>query len=190
MGIVLHIPHASELFPPGSLDSFGVGEEKVREEARILGDLLTDRLFPADRYPSVLFPWSRLWVDVERFREDGQEPMADRGMGALYEVGHDLTSLERPLTPEDRERILRGYYDPHHEKLIAVVEREIEKTGSALIVDCHSFPAEPMPYETDRRLDRPEICIGTDEIHTQPAVAEKLCFAFLKEGFTVALNRP
>ena len=43
-----------------------------------------------------------------------------------------------------------------------------------LIVDCHSFPQLPLPYELDRNPVRPDICIGTDQFHTPSALKDVL----------------
>jgi hypothetical protein len=43
--------------------------------------LVADLHLPAQR---LVFPVSRLVVDVERFPDDEDEPMAGRGMGAVY----------------------------------------------------------------------------------------------------------
>ncbi|MBP9591041.1 MAG: N-formylglutamate amidohydrolase [Steroidobacteraceae bacterium] len=40
-------------------------------------------------------PVGRLVVDVERFPDDGDEPMAARGMGAVYTATSQLTPLRR-----------------------------------------------------------------------------------------------
>jgi hypothetical protein len=55
------------------------------------------------------FPVSRLVVDPERFPNDAREPMATRGMGAVYErlsTGEPL----RVLDYEKRSRLMRAYY--------------------------------------------------------------------------------
>jgi N-formylglutamate amidohydrolase len=58
------------------------------------------------------------------------------------------------------------------------------------VVDAHSFPCNPLPYEIDQMGARPEICIGTDEFHTPAALLFHLRGAFEAAGFTVATNEP
>jgi N-formylglutamate amidohydrolase len=59
-----------------------------------------------------------------------------------------------------------------------------------LVLDAHSFPSSPLPYEMDQQSDRPEICVGTDEFHTPKALELSLVNAFRDGGFTVKLNSP
>ena len=49
-------------------------------------DAYTDERFPVTPIEAgrVIFPLSRLVCDVERFPFDEDEPMAKRGMGAIY----------------------------------------------------------------------------------------------------------
>jgi N-formylglutamate deformylase len=35
-----------------------------------------------------------------------------------------------------------------------------------LIVDCHSFPSQPLPCDTSQQQSRSDFCIGTDDFHT------------------------
>jgi N-formylglutamate amidohydrolase len=62
--------------------------------------------------------------------------------------------------------------------------------GRCLVVDCHSFPSFPLPYELDQSPDRPDICIGTDAFHTPAKLADEVIAGFQLHGYTVALNRP
>ena len=65
---------------------------------------------------------SRLVVDVERFGDDLQEPMADRGMGAIYSVTSSLSPLRRQLSAAERNSLMQAYYHPHHANLEAAVQ--------------------------------------------------------------------
>ncbi len=154
-------------------------------------DAWTDRLvenlgLPAKR---VVFPVSRLVVDVERFPDDAQEPMLAKGMGAVYTL---LSTGERLRYPDAtaRSSLLAQWYEPHHAKFAAAVDSGLSAEGSCLIIDMHSFSSSPLPHEPDQDPNRPEICIGTDPFHSPIAdeqIAIRLC---QKAGFTVSVNRP
>jgi N-formylglutamate amidohydrolase len=160
---ILHIPHAGREVPARYHESYIGGLDTISAETEILGDLWTDQLFASERVESlsVVFPYSRVFVDVERFRDDDAEPMAKRGMGALYLNGHDLRPIRSAPSDEERNEILSRYYDPHHDQLTRLVDEAINEHGRALIIDCHSFPKERLAYEDLSSHDRPEICIGT-----------------------------
>ena len=66
-------------------------------------------------------------------------------------------------------------------KLEEAVRREMLKTGRALIIDCHSFPTKPLPFE-DSALYRPEICVGTDVTHTPEWLSSDMRPAFQGQG--------
>ena len=151
-------------------------------------DHATDRLFSC-RHEAVVFPVSRLVCDVERFRRDEDEPMSQKGMGAVYVSAHDGSAL-RSLRPGEREEILARYYDAHHRRLEEQTARRLDAFGRCLIVDCHSFYPEPLPHEPDQTPNRPDVCIGTDPYHTPPALAEAAANEFRARGYSVALNSP
>jgi N-formylglutamate amidohydrolase len=60
----------------------------------------------------------------------------------------------------------------------------------ALVVDCHSFPSVPLPYETDQRPQRPEICIGTDPCHSPASLVTAATEVFRGAGFATEIDRP
>ena len=70
------------------------------------------------------------------------------------------------------------------------MDEALTSTGSCLVIDCHSFPQLPLPYELDRNPVRPDICIGTDEFHTPSALKDVLVLQFTGLGYTVAVNHP
>jgi N-formylglutamate amidohydrolase len=97
--------------------------------------------------------------------------------------------LRASLSDGERADLLRQYYHPHHERLEKAVGRELARTGRALIIDCHSYPAKALPFE-DPAMRRPEICVGTDDYHTPPWLGEKCMRLFEQRGYDVAPNTP
>ena len=151
-------------------------------------DLYTDELFHC-RHESVIFPISRLICDVERFRHDENEPMSEKGMGAVYTRTHDGRPL-RTVRETEREIILQRWYDPHHAKLEFQVSRRLEAFGKCVIIDCHSFSSTPLPHEPDQTPDRPDICIGTDEFHTPEDLSRTALKAIGSFNYSVKQNSP
>ena len=188
--MILHIPHSRKEIPDEFLKYFLLSPEDLKHELLKMTDHFTDELFQTLSGEDIrlVFPVSRLLVDPERFVEDRDEPMSERGMGCVYEKTHD----GRPLkNSQDIRRILIDrYYIPHHERLLTLVNQSMKRSGNALIIDCHSFPKLPLPYEIDQTENRPEICIGIDEFHTPSELIEQIVSQFSKEGFTVEINRP
>lgn len=188
---ILHVPHASTMIPAEARSQFFLSDDELDAELARMTDHATDTLFglgwPAEQV--VMAAVSRLVVDVERFEDDAQEPMAGKGMGAVYTRTADGQPLRRTLLPSEREDLLARWYRPHHRLLTAKVRDAVERYGKALIIDAHSFPHAPLPYE-DPTLARPEICIGTDEFHTPVPVRDALVAAFRSVGFTVGVDEP
>ena len=183
--LLLHIPHASRIIPDEYKNEY-TGD--LTDELRRMTDWYTDELFDLNA-AKIVFPVSRLVCDVERFRDDRLEEMSVRGMGACYTHGNRGTPI-RSLTAEKREAILKRWYDPHHARLTEETGMILKKHGICFIVDCHSFSASPLPYESDRSDRRPDFCIGTDPFHTPDPIAESLADSFLQRGYSVKMNTP
>ena len=128
-------------------------------------DWYTDELFDCGQ-EQLVFPVSRLVCDPERFRKDADESMSAVGMGAVYTRCSDCSPLRR-VTPEERESLLRRWYDPHHRALNGMTAERLNTFGCCLIIDAHSFYPTALPYELHgAEMYRPDICIGTDIFHT------------------------
>lgn len=183
--ILFHIPHASTVIPERYRQDF---LPCLEENILRMTDWYTDALFDFDLGDRLVYPVSRLVCDPERFRDDGEEEMAEIGMGAVYRTGYDLSPLRSGLTANEREEILREYYDPHHRKLEKLTKEKLSLYGRCLIIDCHSFHPTPLPYEKDGL--RPDVCIGTDAFHTPEWLSESLTRSFRRMGYTVSMNRP
>jgi N-formylglutamate deformylase len=189
--IIFHIPHASTHIPPEVRDELLLDDEALTRELRLLTDHFTDRMFGLLALPGdveVVCPVSRLVVDVERFAVDDDEPMSASGMGAIYTHTHDKHMLR--ASTHSREALMQRYFEPHHTALTMAVDRHLAQQGAAMIVDCHSFPEHALPYELDQALRRPDVCIGTDTVHTRGDVAETVEKVYRAHGFDVARNTP
>ena len=180
--IILHIPHASTVLP--NEVAFLLGAENLAYEVDAMTDHHTDQLFDLSGARRCVFPVSRLVVDPERFIEDSMESV---GMGVVYTHTAAGEAL-RAISEIDRLALINSYYHPHHTALTRMADECLEKHNQCLIIDCHSFPAQPLPYEND--LNRPDICIGTDAFHTQPELEATLVNSFQEYGYSVAINSP
>ena len=180
--IIMHIPHASTVLP--SEVEFLLGQEELAYEVDTMTDHHTDRLFDLPRARRCVFPVSRLVVDPERFIDD---PMECFGMGVVYTHAANGEAL-RAISEIDRLGFINTYYHPHHARLTSMVDYCLEQNGRCLIIDCHSFPAQPLPYEKDHH--RPDICIGTDPFHTDQALIRTMVETFETLGYAVAVNSP
>ncbi|RYG17004.1 hypothetical protein EON82_24370, partial [bacterium] len=163
------------------------GDADLHTELIRMTDRYTDELVHLPGADRLVFPISRLVVDPERFRDDADEPMSSRGMGAVYTQTHDGRPLKNVT---NREELLRRYYDPHHEALGRWARESVEEHGTALIVDCHSFASRPLLCDLNQKEPRPEMNIGTDSFHTPPELAERLKESLEAEGWSVGMNWP
>ena len=185
--LILHIPHASTNIP--YLDGFQIGKQEIDHELLILTDWHTDDLFEDPECISVVADFSRIFCDPERFVNDEQEPMAKLGMGVLY-TQTESGKVMRTISEESRTRILNEFYFKHHQKLNEVVKEQLEESGTALILDCHSFPNTPVRRNSDQSVPRPDFNIGTDAFHTRKDLVEATMNFFAERNLTCFLNAP
>jgi len=180
--VILHVPHSSTVIPGDC--QFLLTDLQLALELDKLTDHHTHTLFNCAGAAKIVFPVSRLVVDPERFIQD---PMESVGMGVVYTRTTDGEVL-RDIPDEDRLALIDTYYHPHHTTLTRMVDECLELYDRCLIIDCHSFPAQPLPYESDR--NRPDICIGTDTFHTNAKLKDCLSAVFEACGYLVAIDSP
>jgi N-formylglutamate deformylase len=190
--IVLHIPHSSRRVPADERRQLLLTDEELERELLAMTDAHTEALFH-DTVPGareIVFPVSRLVVDPERFVDDDAEPMSRVGMGVVYTRTSNGAPLRATPRTDEREALLKLYYEPHHSALTVATRKALARSGSCLVVDCHSFPSIPLPYELDQSGERPDICLGADEDHTPGPLVESLRHSFEAAGMKVFVNRP
>ena len=190
--LIAHVPHAAELVPEAERAGILLDDEQLAHELLASTDHFTDG-FGAEAIqlggvvvaPAV----SRLVVDVERFTDDGSEPQAQVGRGAVYTSTTQGVPLRR-FDPVERERLLGTYFEPYHAAFGDLVEQTLGRWGRCLIVDVHSYPSASLHYELDQGSVRPGVCIGTDPFHTPEALTVALERAARDHGASTARDRP
>ena len=153
----------------------------------------TDDLFSsALEHGGTLFinKFSRLVVDPERFPNDQDEPMSVKGMGAVYthtSSGARLRALE--FVRRNRNAIMNRYFYPYSRAIEELVSGYLDKFGMCLILDGHSFPSIPLPYE-DASLKRPDICLGYDSFHDPCRILPGIISLVNSFGWICCQNEP
>ena len=185
--LLIHIPHASMYIPEEYRKTALIPEEKLEEENRFMCDTGILELIPESLQENTLvFPYSRLYCDVERFR-DGSEPMERYGMGYIYTRDSFGREMFRPSEAHRSE--VAAVYDRHHSELDRRVSEILSEYGNCLIIDLHSFG--------DQTVNRlfgwtgfPDVCIGTESNHYSEEVSDSIAYLFRKLGYSVELNYP
>lgn len=188
--MILHVPHASREITPAARAGLLVTDGELGEELDHLTDAHTDVLARRAAQTATTRPWifrhrwSRLVVDPERFPDDREE-MRVVGMGAVYTRGYAGRKLREDDFVRD-QAALQNHFRPYATAVADLVARRIEATGRAVILDVHSYPTTPLPYELHGDALRPPVCLGTDPFHTPPELVAAATAAF----GDVALDTP
>ncbi|MEU9148125.1 N-formylglutamate amidohydrolase [Streptomyces sp. NPDC048349] len=167
--VILHVPHSSRALPESVRSGIVLDDRALEQELDHITDSHTSDIAAAAAAASSVRPWqfvnglSRLVVDPERFPDEREEMLAV-GMGAVYT---HTTHRER-LRPDgfDGRPLIDRYFHPYAEAMARAVADRLAAVGRAVIVDVHSYPTEPLPYELHGDGGRPPICLGTDSFHT------------------------
>lgn len=169
--VLLHVPHSSRAVPADVRAGILLGDDALERELDHITDAHTAEIAAA----AGTAPWrfvnrlSRLVVDPERF-PDEREEMAAVGMGAVYTRTTHRAAL-RP-TGFDPAPLIDRYFAPYAAGMAGAVADRLAATGRAVVIDVHSYPSAPLPYELHGDGPRPPVCLGTDAFHTPPALLD------------------
>ncbi|MBR5653868.1 MAG: N-formylglutamate amidohydrolase [Prevotella sp.] len=182
--LLLHVPHSSRTFPDSSMVSFN----DLDEEERLLIDYYTDELFiPTQTYENIeniVFPYCRLYCDVECLFND---PLEKEGLGISYSrwVKKDKYSeIHRSFS--SLTSVFKMYSDFHTEASLKL----LKANGTELVIDCHSFSNHPnLLCPTPPNID---ICIGynNDGTHPYSVTLGNIIQYFKSCGYKVGINEP
>ena len=191
--VVLHVPHGSRRIPESVRERILLDDAALATELDRMTDTDTALLAERAALAAGERPWifenllSRLVVDPERF-PDEREEMRAVGMGAVY----TRTSHGEVLRAEDptyARSLIEEFFDPYAQAMTDLVADRLAATGRAVIIDVHSYPSQPLPYELHGADARPAVCLGTDEFHTSGRLADAARTALGVFG-EIALNTP
>lgn len=160
--LLIHIPHASLCLPPDFWRDVTVDRKIIEKDLRFMADYKADELARDIDCHKVIAKYSRLYCDVERFRNDADEPMARLGMGAVYT--HLPGGVQyRQVTSGRREEIIRQAYEPHHTQLNKLSQKIVIQHGSCMMIDLHSYSDDLVRKLFGYTESLPDICLGYDD---------------------------
>ncbi|MER5585514.1 N-formylglutamate amidohydrolase [Streptomyces asoensis] len=190
--VILHVPHSAREIPAEVRAGIVLDDGALERELDHITDAHTARIAEEAARRAGTAPWlfvnrlSRLVVDPERF-PDEREEMGAVGMGAVY----TRTTHGGELRPRqtDPEPLVARYFRPYARAMTDAVAERLAAVGRAVVVDVHSYPTEPLPYELHGEGPRPPVCLGTDAFHTPPELLAAARAAF-GEVADVGLDSP
>ena len=185
--LLLNIPHSSSSFP----SSTGYTFVDLDEEEKLLIDYFTDELFAHEgeerQISCAVFPYCRLYCDVERLVND---PLEQKGLGISYK--RILDSNQSPSEQRTFGNLNEAfnYYADFH---VYVSKKIVDMTfinQKLLLLDCHSFSSQPNLLNTNP--PDIDICIGFNEDETKPCNDVLLAIEthFKECGYKVGINNP
>lgn len=147
------------------------------------------------------------WIDANRHLEDidpellaepwpGPINPGDKslrlGTGLIHKWGKDDTPLyDRKLTVAEVRHRIENYYKPYHEKLAAIIDRNVATHGASWHLSCHCMATIGPRFSHDRGLPRKDFCVSDRHGETSdPEFLHATVEAFKAEGFTVSINDP
>lgn len=185
---IIHIPHSSLEMPNMFLEKLLLPLEHIQKENMFISDYLVDK-FVSNKFKNIVkFGYSRLFCDVERYLDDSLEEMSKKGMGALYTKDSNGCVFIK-YDKEYREKVIKKYYENHHNKLNNLTRNVLSKYGKCFIIDLHSFSDE-LVYKVLSLKDNPDICIGINESGYDKKLLEFTTSYFEKNGYSVKINYP
>lgn len=184
--ILFHVPHSSLVIPKIYWSICIKDPDYIRKTNLLLSDYLTDKLVP-DNCRKLKFKYSRIFCDVEKFKDDSKEIMAKKGMGVVYT--RDCENVIAIPNKKYKKIVIKSYYEKYHNKLDKITTNILNKHGRCILIDFHSYSDERVEklFNSNNNLD---ICIGVDEFYTDKKLVDMTVEHFKRYGYSVEINKP
>ena len=185
--ILIHVPHSSLFIPEEYKNASLLTQDEIEEENQFMCDTgIVGLIPPAFRENALIFPYSRLYCDVERFRS-GNEPMERYGMGYIYT--HDSRG-RRMFEPTKAHRCeVDMIYEAHHSNLDRRVSEILGSCGSCIIIDLHSYSDEAVARIFGFK-NCPDVCIGIEEDYYSECLVRGIVEICRAAGLSTDINYP
>ena len=184
--ILFHVPHSSLKIPKQYWNICIKDKNYIKISNIFLSDFLTDKLIP-NKCHKLIFKYSRLFCDVEKFKDDSKEIMSKKGMGVIYT--HDCDNVITIPNKKYKRKIYKSYYDKHHNKLDKIITNLLKKYNKCIIIDFHSFSDE-MTKKLFNINTNPDICIGIDSNYINNDLINFTINHFKCYGYSIEINKP
>ena len=151
---------------------------------------------------SLVYPWHRYAVDVNRLPEDRtrrtvEESAFDLNQEVSTEIHWHKTTrgdllMKKPLSKKQHELFMEKYYHPFHHKIREELrKRKVKGRKSVYHLDLHSMPSMGRSLHRDSGKKRPQIVIGNrDGLSADSKFSELVLSSYGRVGFETVLNWP
>lgn len=184
--ILLHMPHTSLKLPKIFYKGLLICKEDLRKYNLKNSDVCIDYLFKDFKATRIRAKYSRLFCDVEKFKDDSLEFMSKYGQGIIYTKTYDGLLFHKH--DEKYKQKVFKYYDRYHKKLDKVSKRLLSKNNRLLILDIHSYSDDLASKHHNGTF--PDICIGIEENYYDEEILNKIINKIKELGYTYEINFP
>ncbi len=183
--ILIHVPHASLKVTKKFKKKLLLSTKEFNEENYFMCDYRIDKCTPFISN-KIIFKYSRIMCDVERYRDEKLEEMNKYGMGYIYEY----TSLKKKILDIDKNyrKYIDKIYEKHHKKIYNKVTQILNKYNECILIDLHSYSDETVKRVFNKE-NNPDICLGVNNYYDK-VLLEKTISYFNKYGYSTKINYP
>lgn len=185
--ILVHIPHSSLKIPTFFWENCILSKREIKNENYFLCDIKVNKFIPFN-FNKVCFHFSRIFCDVERFLDNEKEVMFKKGMGFIYtKTSYNKTFINH--NEDYKNRIMKNYYNVHHNKLNKKVKNILNKNDICYLIDLHSFSDE-IALKLLNKSNCPDICIGVDDNYLDKKLLNFTISFFKSFNYKIKINYP
>jgi N-formylglutamate deformylase len=197
--LVMTVPHAGERVPPQCKWLQGLNEKILMCDVDRYVDKLYAPMFLKENVVSIIAPWHRYAVDLNRIPSDvdvssleGSPHPAGKFKNGFHwvQTTQGDTLIKSPLSKELHLQLLELIFHPFHRTVTALYE-EIKNIGPIFHLDVHSMPSLGTSMHRDPGERRADIVVS-DSLgkSSRTDFVDLVITSYVRAGFKVAYNWP